>query len=192
MANINLLPWREKLRAERKREFGMLVLLALILTGAALGYWHWYNSQLIEYQEQRNAFLKKEIAQVNKKIREIRDLEKVRKQLISRMKVVTDLQSQRPLVVHLFDELVTTLPDGVYLDSVVQKGNTITVRGKAESNARISAYMRNIEASPWLSNPQLRIIEQKGGSQNTPTFSLTMRQVVPKAKGKGKGKGSKK
>lgn len=183
MANINLLPWREKLRAQRKREFGMLVLLAVILTGAALGYWHWYNSQLIEFQQERNRFLQNEIAKVNKQIKEIRNLEKVRKQLIARMKVVAELQSQRPLVVHLFDELVTTLPDGVYLNSVVQKGRSVTVEGKAESNARISAYMRNIEASPWLSNPQLRIIEQKGGGDGSPTFSLTMQQVVPKAEG---------
>ena len=183
MANINLLPWREKQRAERKREFGVLALLALILTGAVLGYWHWYNDQLIAYQEQRNAYLKREIAEFDKKIREIRNLEKVRKQLIARMEVVADLQSQRPLVVHLFDELVTTLPDGVYLDSVVQKGDKITVRGQAESNARISAYMRNIEASPWLSAPELRIIEQKSGGQDAPTFSLTMRQVVPKPAG---------
>ncbi|RMG38509.1 MAG: pilus assembly protein PilN [Gammaproteobacteria bacterium] len=181
MVNINLLPWRERLRAQRKREFGMLVLLAVILTGAALGYWHWYNEQLIDFQQERNRYLKNEIAKVDKQIREIRDLEKIRRQLISRMKVVAELQSQRPLVVHLFDELVATLPDGVYLNSVVQKGRSVTVEGKAESNARISAYMRNIEASPWLSNPQLRIIQQKGGGNDSPTFSLTMQQVVPKA-----------
>lgn len=181
MTNINLLPWRERARAERKREFGILVLLALILTGVVLGYWYWFNNQLIEFQEQRNAFLKAEIAKVDRQIREIRDLEKLRNQLIARMKVVAELQSQRPLIVHLFDELVTTLPDGVYLNAVTQRGRSVTVEGRAESNARISAYMRNIEASPWLSNPQLRIIEQKGGGNDPPTFSLTMQQVVPKA-----------
>jgi type IV pilus assembly protein PilN len=82
--------------------------------------------------------------------------------------------------VHLFDELITTLPDGVNLFSMVQKGHTITVEGRAESNARISAYMRNIEASPWLTKPNLRIIEQKGEADASPTFSLTMQQVVPK------------
>ncbi len=183
MANINLLPWREKLRAQRKREFGMAVLLSVLVTGAGLFFWHRYNEGLIEYQEQRNNYLRQEIARVNQQIKEIRDLEKTRKQLIARMKVVASLQSQRPLVVHLFDELVTTLPDGVYLDSVVQRGKTITVQGKAESNARISAYMRNIEASPWLDKPVLRVIQQKGGQQGAAEFSLTMQQVVPKAEG---------
>jgi type IV pilus assembly protein PilN len=184
MVNINLLPWREELRAQRKREFGMMALLAVLVVGAGLFGWHQYNESLIEYQKQRNAFLEGEIAKVNKQIKEIRGLEKTRKQLIARMKVVADLQSQRPLVVHLFDELVTTLPSGVYLTSMQQRGHTITVTGHAESNARVSAYMRNIDASPWLAKPQLRIIEQKAGKDSSPTFSLTMQQVVPKHGGK--------
>ncbi len=181
MVNINLLPWREELRAQRKREFGLTALLAVALTGVGLFGWYKYNEQQIDYQSQRNHFLENEIARVNKQIREIQGLEKTRKQLVARMKVVADLQSQRPLVVHLFDELVATLPDGVYLTSVVQHGHTITVEGHAESNARVSAYMRNIDASPWLAQPQLRIIQQQGGKESSPTFSLTMKQVVPKA-----------
>jgi type IV pilus assembly protein PilN len=183
MVNINLLPWREHLRAQRKREFGLLVLFAALFAAAGVYGWYLFNEGLIEYQNQRNQFLQGEITKVNKEIREIADLEKTRKQLIARMKVVTSLQSQRPLVVHLFDELITTLPDGVYLASMVQKGHTITVKGSAESNARISAYMRNIEASPWLTKPNLRIIEQKGEADASPTFSLTMQQVVPKTEG---------
>jgi len=183
MVSINLLPWRERLRAQRKREFGLLVLFAALVTAACVYGWFLFNEGLIEYQNQRNQFLQNEIAKVNKQIREISELEKTRKQLIARMKVVTSLQSQRPLVVHLFDELVTTLPEGVYLSSMVQKGQTITVEGRAESNARVSAYMRNIEASPWLTDPMLRIIEQKGDADSSPTFSLTMQQVVPKTEG---------
>ena len=183
MVNINLLPWREQLRAQRRREFGLLVLFAALLAAAAVFGWYQYNLSLIEYQNKRNQFLENEIAKVNKQIKEIRNLEKTRKQLIARMKVVADLQSQRPLAVHLFDELVTTLPEGVYLTSMVQKGNTITVEGVAESNARISAYMRNIEASPWLTKPVLRIIEQAADKDSSPTFSLVMQQVVPKREG---------
>jgi len=181
MININLLPWREKLRAQRRREFGFTVLIAGVLSALAVLGWVQYNASLIEYQNQRNDFLRGEIAKVNNQIREIRELEKVRNQLIARMKVVSSLQSQRPLVVHLFDELITTLPEGVYLNSMVQSGQTITVQGRAESNARVSAYMRNIEASPWLTQPTLRIIEQRGDRDASPSFSLTMKQVVPKA-----------
>ncbi len=181
MININLLPWREKLRAQRRREFGFMVLLAGVLSAVGVLAWFQYNASLIEYQNQRNEFLRGEIARVNNQIREIRELEKVRNQLIARMKVVTSLQSQRPLVVHLFDELITTLPEGVFLSSMVQRGQTITVQGRAESNARVSAYMRNIEASPWLTQPNLRIIEQRGDRDSSPSFSLTMKQVVPKA-----------
>ncbi len=183
MVNINLLPWREQLRAQRRRDFGLLVLFAALLTAAAVFGWYQYNESLIAYQKQRNQFLQGEIDKVNKQIKEIRNLEKTRKQLIARMKVVADLQSQRPLAVHLFDELVTTLPEGIYPTSMVQKGHTITVEGHAESNARVSAYMRNIEASPWLTKPVLRIIQQKGGKGASPTFSLTMQQVVPKREG---------
>jgi len=115
MVNINLLPWRERLRAQRRRDFGLVALAAAILSVVGVLGWYQYNDSLIEYQNQRNQFLRNEIARVNKQIREIRDLEKTRNQLIARMKVVTSLQSQRPLVVHLFDELVTTLPEGVHL-----------------------------------------------------------------------------
>lgn len=180
MIDINLLPWREQLRAQRKREFGLMVLIAAVLSVLAVLGWYQYNESLIQYQNERNQFLKNEIARVNKQIREIRELEKTRSQLIARMKVVSSLQSQRPLVVHLFDELVTTLPEGVYLTSMVQKNQKITVKGRAESNARISAYMRNIDASPWLTKPILQVIEQKGDRDATPSFSLTMQQVVPK------------
>lgn len=180
MVNINLLPWREQLRAQRMRDFGLLVLFAALLTAGGVFGWYKYNEGLIDYQNRRNHFLEREIAKVDKQIKEIRDLEKIRKQLIARMKVVADLQSQRPLAVHLFDELVTTLPEGIYLSSMVQKGLSITVKGRAESNARVSAYMRNIDASPWLTKPVLRIIEQKGDKDASPTFSLVMKQVVPK------------
>ena len=111
MARINLLPWREKLRKQRLREFGLMVLGALILTLSGLGYWHWYNEGLIDNQRDRNRFLEREIAKVDKQIAEIRELERTRQKLIARMKVIEDLQISRPQIVHLFDELVQTIPD---------------------------------------------------------------------------------
>lgn len=184
MAHINLLPWRENLRAQRQREFGVMAVAAIVLV--ALGMWAWYefNEGLIDYQKRRNQYLEAEIKQVDEQISEIKSLERTRKQLISRMNVVADLQSSRPQIVHLFDELVSTLPDGVYLSEVTQGGASVSVLGKAQSNARVSAYMRGVEASPWLAAPNLRIIEQKGrDAQDGNSFSLGMRQVVPAAGG---------
>lgn len=187
MAHINLLPWRENLRAQRKREFGVMALVFVLLTGLVLWVWLQYNEGLIDHQKRRNQFLEAEITKVDEQIKEIKNLERTRKQLISRMKVVANLQSSRPQIVHLFDELVTTLPDGVFLTSVSQSGQSVSVNGLSESNARVSAYMRGVEASPWLASPQLRVIEQKGKgkgrdkTQGVNSFAMGMRQVVPKA-----------
>lgn len=187
MAHINLLPWREKLRSERKREFGFMVIGGLVIASLLVGYWFWFNESRIDHQRKRNAFLKSEIVKVDKKIREIQALEKTRQQLVSRMGVIQDLQASRPQVVHLFDELVTTMPDGVFLTKMSQSGNNVSLEGRAQSNARVSAYMRNIERSPWLSTPLLKIIENKeakGKGADGSQFSLTARQVVPKEGGK--------
>lgn len=181
MARINLLPWREKLRAQKQREFGLIALLGVVITGAVLGYWHWYNEGLVDHQKKRNQYLEQQIKAVDKQLKEIRALAKTKKQLISRMKVVTDLQSSRPQIVHLFDELVSTLPEGIYLTQVVQRGSVVNVEGKAQSNARVSAYMRGIEASPWLTKPGLRVIEQRAAQSNADAnFSLSMVQTMPK------------
>ena len=186
MARINLLPWREQLRNQRKREFGFMVMGALVLTVAGMGYWHWHNSQLIAHQKSRNSFLKTQIARVDKQIAEIANLERTRGQLIARMRVIQDLQISRPQIVHLFDEMVRTLPDGVYLTSMTQVGGAVALEGRAESNARVSAYMRNVEASPWLGNPTLGIIQQQDNERVLgSSFRLSMKQIVPKAKDEG-------
>jgi type IV pilus assembly protein PilN len=180
MAHINLLPWREKLRKQRLREFGVMVLGALVLTLAGLGYWHWYNEGLIDNQRDRNRFLEREIAKVDKEIAEIQELERTRQKLISRMKVIEDLQVSRPQIVHMFDELVTVVPDGAFLTQAAQRGRNLTLNGRAQSNARVSTYMRNIDASPWLANPKLRIIEHKNQEKASDnTFALDLVQVVP-------------
>lgn len=183
MAHINLLPWREKLRKQRQREFGLMIVGALILTVLGMGYWHLYVQGLIDHQGDRNRFLEGEIAKVDKEIREIRDLERTRQKLISRMKVIEDLQVSRPQIVHLFDELVTVVPDGAFLNSLVQRDRNLVLKGRAQSNARVSTYMRNIEASPWMNAPKLRIIENKEADQadsKDSNFELALVQVVPK------------
>ena len=186
MAQINLLPWREKLRKQRRRQFGFMILGALVLTVAGMAYWHLFIQGQIDHQGNRNRFLEGEIAKVDEQIREIRDLERTRQKLIARMKVIEDLQVSRPQIVHLFDELVTVVPDGAFLTQFVQRGTNLTLNGRAQSNARVSPYMRNIEASPWMNDPKLRIIQNtdNNNAANSSSFQLDLVQVVPKEESK--------
>ena len=180
MAHINLLPWRAQLRKQKQQEFAAVALFAAAVAGIVFFLIHTHMNGLIEYQDRRNDFLQNEIKILDKKIAEIRDLEATKKALIERMNIIQQLQVARPGVVHLFDELVTTLPEGVYLTSVKQKGTTIEIIGKAESNARVSAYMRNIEDSPWFDAPRLEVIETKeSGNFRISDFRLTVRQTTP-------------
>ncbi len=184
MAHINLLPWRENLRKKRQRDFGTAAILALLVAGATCGGVHFYINDMIDFQGQRNAYLKKEIEIVDKKIKEIKQLEKIKAQLIARMNVIQSLQSSRPEIVHLFDEVVSTVPEGAYLTSLAQSNTKISLKGKAQSNARVSSYMRNIELSDWLQAPKLQVISTKakdGIALNE--FTLHAQQKVLKRKG---------
>ncbi|MEW8460023.1 MAG: PilN domain-containing protein [Candidatus Thiodiazotropha endolucinida] len=161
MARINLLPWREAERKERQKEFGLMVLAgALVAAFIVFGVHQLIQSQ-IDAQNTRNAYLQKEIAAVEKEIREIQDLDKTKQNLLARMNIIQELQSSRPQIVHLFDEVVTSLPDGVFLDEIQQQGNSVTFTGQAQSNARVSSMMRNIDDSEWLEKPALVFIESK-------------------------------
>lgn len=179
MTRINLLPWREQLRKERERQFYSLAGGAALLTVLIVGYVHLHVAGTIETQRQRNALLEQEIKTVEGQIKEIKELETEKTQLLARMRVIEQLQSQRPQMVHLFDELVKTVPEGVYLTSVKQNGTAITVEGVAQSNARISAFMRNVESSRWMSSPRLNVIEStdKGG-QRASRFVLDIKQIT--------------
>jgi type IV pilus assembly protein PilN len=161
MARINLLPWREAERKERQKEFGMMVLAGALISALAVYAVHSIIQGQIEAQNQRNGYLENEIKAVEKQISEIRDLDKTKQNLLARMNIIQELQSSRPQIVHLFDEVVTTLPDGVYLDEVEQTGNLVALVGQAQSNARVSAMMRNIDNSEWLEKPTLDFIESK-------------------------------
>ncbi len=182
MAKINLLPWRESLRKERQQQFyttmGMFVVITICLWGAV----HFYNTQRIQYQESRNQFITVEITKLDKKIEEIKRLEKEKQRLKARIEAIEQLQGNRPLIVRLFDEMVTSLPEGVSLVSVKQSGKAITISGVAQSNARVSSFMRKLEDSDWLSDPQLDIIEaQNAQGQRVSNFTMRFNQVIPKA-----------
>jgi type IV pilus assembly protein PilN len=180
MAHINLLPWREDLRNKRQRDFGIMLGVAAALAAVGVGGVHILIGTLIDTQNDRNGYLQQEIARVDKIIAEIKDLEKIKNGLLSRMDVIQRLQGSRPEVVHLFDELVDTLPDGVHLTEVSQQARSLTVTGEAESNARISSYMRKIDASKWVGDPELRVIENKERDETAMSkFELRLQQREP-------------
>ena len=180
MTRINLLPWREALRKERKRQFISIMGGAAFLMLAIVGYVHVHVSGMIDHQNERNSFIEKEIAQVESKIKEIRELEKQKKQLLNRMNVIQDLQTRRPMVVHMLDKLVRAIPEGLYLTKLDQKGELLTLDGLAQSNARVSAFMRNLDESDWFSNPKLEVIQvqEKDGSRSS-KFTLQVKQLTP-------------
>ena len=168
MAKINLLPWRLERRKLKQKEFiTMLVVAAAIAVGLSILIVLYYNGQ-ISGQEGRNNYLTTQIATIDKEIEQIKDLDKKKADLLSRKKAIECLQGRRSLMVHLFDDLVRTIPDGVKLISLEQDGSKLTINGNSQSNARVSAYMRNLQVSGWMSQPELTIIEAKGGDKGLP------------------------
>ena len=180
MTRINLLPWRELLRKEREREFYSITAGAAFLMCLVVVYIHFHVAGMIETQNGRNKFLQQEIAKVEDQIKDIKQLENKKTQLLARMKVIEELQGQRPLMVHLFEELVKAIPDGVYLTSIKQTGTSVAIEGIAQSNARVSAFMRNIDASQWLAEPKLNVIQAMSGkgNQKGSTFHLNLKEVI--------------
>ncbi len=182
MTRINLLPWREELRQEQKKQFVTMLVMTAVLSAAIVGLIHFQMQAKIDYQLSRNRYLSKEIATLDKEIAEIAELQKVRRSLIERMEVIQDLQGSRPSIVHLFTEIVSTVPNGVYLETLKQSGNNLLINGLAESNARVSTYMRNLSASEWLKEPNLSVIEIEDITVNRiSTFTLTVKQTSPNA-----------
>lgn len=173
MAKINLLPWRAERRANRQKEFyGMLGLAAAggLALSILIGF---HYSRQISGQSDRNQFLQAEIQKVEGKIKEIEALDKQKDRLLARKKVIEQLQANRSQMVHLFDSLVRTIPDGVALASIKQEGEILTLQGRAQSNARVSNYMRNLEGSGWMTNPDLSIIEAKAAEKATGAAVVT-------------------
>lgn len=182
MTRINLLPWREERRQEQKKQFAMMALMSCILAAAIVGLIHFQMQSKIDYQLSRNRFLTTEIGKLDEEIKEISELQKVRRSLIERMEVIQDLQGSRPSIVHLFTEIVSTVPNGVYLQTLKQTGSNLLINGEAESNARVSTYMRNLAGSEWLKEPNLSVIEIQDITVNRiSTFTLTVKQTSPNA-----------
>jgi type IV pilus assembly protein PilN len=180
MPQINLLPWRQIERAHRQKQFGLAAIGALLVAGAVTLFTSWGISNSIDRQHERNALLKSEIDKLDKQITEILGLEAQRGRLVSRMEIIERLQRSRPEVVHVFDQLARSLPDGVYLTSVKQNDKKVELKGIAQSSTRVSTLMRNIEASPWLGDPQLQVVESaKSASGSEFTLFATQKSMVP-------------
>ena len=158
MAHINLLPWREELRKQKQKEFISTSTISAVLAGVLVLVAHLYVNGKIEYQNQRNNYIQTEIDILNKRIGRIQELESMKQGLLARMNVIQDLQSSRPESVHMMDELVRSLPDGVFLNLFKQRNKNLTLEGIAQSNARVSDYMRNIDTSEWFRDPHLDLI----------------------------------
>jgi type IV pilus assembly protein PilN len=183
MARINLLPWRVERRKQRQKEFtamlGAAALGAVVLSFLLVNYY----SRQIDGENTRIAYVKDQIAQVDQQIKEIEALDQKKAKLLARKEVIEQLQANRSQMVHLFDSLVRTIPDGVVLTSLKQDGDKLTLEGRSQSNARVSTYMRNLEGAGWMTKPELSIIEAKdGGDPGLPySFNLTVTLANPNA-----------
>lgn len=185
MAHINLLPWRAELRKEKQREFLSIAGGSALLMLVVVAYVHLHINGLISNQQSRNDYLKKEIAVVEQRIKEIKELDNKKQQLIARMRIIEQLQLNRPEIVHRFDELVNVIPEGLYLTSLVQKGKQITMQGAAQSNARVSAFMRGLDGSGWYTSPGLEIIKAEGKNidvNSSRTFELKISEASTQEK----------
>ena len=181
MPEINLLPWREIAREERKREFFVVLGGSAVFMIALVFLVHIILGGMIRGQNSINDQIKQKIAILDIKIKEIEKIEEAKANLIARMEVIQRLQATRPLAVHLFDEVVRILPPGIFITQAQKEGNKITLVGKAESNTRVSELMRNIERSPWLTNPVLTEIKNDQGESRVRDFELQMQQKLPRS-----------
>jgi type IV pilus assembly protein PilN len=189
MAKINLLPWREERRKQKQKDFLNAMALSVLFAILVLGVVHTYIEGLKAYQEQRNRILQNEIVLLDKKIVSIKDIEEKKSKLLTKIDLIQKLQESRPEIVHLFDELSKTMPDGVFIKKFTQIGNDLMFEGKSQSNARISAFMRAIEASPWLQTPTLNVIrlpdkqsKDKADTEQLSDFTLHAKQGRRNAK----------
>ena len=183
MPRINLLPWREAERKRKRQEFIFSLVAAVSTAGLVTLLGYWQMTAAIQQQEERNDLLTREIAALDKQIEEINGLDAQKRRLLARMEIIETLQRSRPEIVHVFDEVVRILPEGVYLTYLKQTGTRFEVRGVAQSSTRVSSFMRNIDASEWLADPTLQIVETRargnvGGAEFT-LFAQQRKLVAP-------------
>jgi len=194
MTKINLLPWRAELQKKKQKDFLNNVVLSALLSIIVVGLIHTYINGLIAYQEQRNLLLLNEITVLDKKIVAIKSIEEKKRKLLAKIDLIQKLQESRPEIVHLFDEISKTTPDGVFLTKFTQTGSDMIFEGKSQSNARVSAFMRAIESSPWLQTPVLNVIQSAGrpssdkiNTEQLSDFTLRAKQEKPSAKTEPEG-----
>jgi type IV pilus assembly protein PilN len=178
MPRINLLPWREQQRTERKKSFAVGMIGAMLAAGAVTVVGMLFMKGLIDGQESRNQLLTQEIKILDKKIEEINSLELQKKQYVDRMQVIDKLQRSRPEIVHIFDTFVKTIPDGTYLTSISQNGQRFKIQGVAQSSGRVSTFMRAIEASQWLKFRDLEGVTAVAGNTGNQSFTIYADQVT--------------
>jgi type IV pilus assembly protein PilN len=177
MPRINLLPWREGQRKERKLAFTVALGVAALAAGLTTFIVYIGFGSMVEAQEARNEKLRVEIKAVDKQIEEINNLESSKQKFIARMTIIEQLQRSRPEIVHVFDEIVKTLPDGVYLTGVKQTASKLKFEGVAQSSTRVSSFMRNIDGSDWLRNPELEVVQTSKTSGPGSSFTLTAEEA---------------
>ncbi len=180
MPAINLLPWREEERKKRQRDFGVAAGGAVIAGIAVVMLTIFFYNTMIDNQRERNDKLQEEIAELEKSIQEIDSLERQKERMMARMEIIEQLQKSRPEIVHLFDELVRQLPEGVYLTGMKQNGNRIEIRGVAQSSTRVSTLMKQIDASEWLADPEVERVETtQAGNSRQAEFVVYAKQTQP-------------
>jgi len=182
MARINLLPWRDELREESKKQFVISLFCTLLVAAGLVFVGHLIMSGLQDNQNARNRYLQQEIAKLDERIRQVREIREMREQLLGRMRVIQELQASRSIMPRLFDQLVRTLPDGVYYSTLGMQGQRVSISGFAESNNRVSALMRNLDASDWLAGATLagvKAIDNEHLDGQANQFQLTVRQSRP-------------
>jgi type IV pilus assembly protein PilN len=192
MPRINLLPWREAQRKERKVAFAVAMGVAAVAACVTAFAVYLMFGSMIQAQERRNEQLRAEIKAVDKQIEEINNLESAKQKFIARMRIIEQLQRSRPEIVHVFDEIVRTLPEGVYLTSVKQTALKLKFEGVAQSSTRVSSFMRNIDGSDWLKNPELEVVQTTKTSGPGSSFTLTADEISNAAQDDARGDGRKK
>src|SRR5882757_3503645 len=190
MPRINLLPWREDERKERKVAFTVALGVSALAAGVVTFAVYLMFGSLIDAQDHRNESLRTEIKRLDKQIEEINDLESSKQKFIARMEIIEKLQRSRPEIVHVFDEIVRTLPDGVYLTGVKQTDKRFKFEGVAQSSTRVSSFMRNIDGSDWLRNPELEVVQTGKDKSPGSSFTLYAQQVSTAGQDVGAGKGT--
>lgn len=180
MATINLLPWREEFRQEKKKEFIIQLMGVCILALLIAFLWIRSVDNSITAQNQRNSLLQAEIQKLEAQVKEIQELKKRREELIDRMRVIQDLQGTRPIIVRYFDELVRAIPDGIFITGLSREGDIINIEGVTESNNRVSMFMRQLNDSSWFSDPNLKsVVSNSDFGEQASVFSMELKATLP-------------